>query len=253
MSVDALFNGQLDSLSAVSLYAQLTARIKGLIRSGELAYGDLLPSELEFCERLGISRSTVRQSFAQLETEGYVVRRRGKGTYVSIPKLKHTVSGLCSFTHQMQREGIACRSRLIEFEVVSGAEALLPAQAYRITRLRETAGEPFMLDTVFVPVAIAPALTREALAERSLYDVIEEQTGNIPQFANESYEVVRLDKAQAGLLQTDCLAAFRVHRVSRMASGELFEKATMLMRGDKCRLEASLLSDAVAFSRTLQV
>ena len=110
-----------------------------------------------------------------------------------------------------------------------------------------------MIDTVYFPVYLAPTLTKEALDNRSLYDVVEEMTGYAPYRAHESYEVVKLSRDEARLLDTESRAAFLVKRLTKMKSGAMFESASMLIRGDRCRLEAALERDAVAFSRQLQL
>ncbi len=257
MGIEAILKESLDSLSAKPLYAQLAAQLESLIRSGELKAGELLPSEPELCETLGISRSTVRQAFAHLEEEGFVVRRRGKGTYVNTPKVQRPLSRLCSFTRQMAELGIESASKVLEFDRVGTDDEGLPfdlsGEAFKIVRLRLTDGRPFMIDTVYFPIYLAPSLTKEALDNRSLYDVIEEMTGYAPCRAHESYEVVKLSREEARLLETESHAAFLVKRLTKMKSGALFESASMLIRGDRCRLEAALERDAVAFSRQLQL
>lgn len=256
MGVEVLLKNKLNSLSTIPLYTQLTSQIKAMIQSGDIAVGELLPSELELCEKLSISRSTVRQALSNLETEGFVVRRRGKGTYASKPKVKRKLSKLCSFTKHMNELGVDCASDIMEFEIVNSEDVAelygYHGDVFKVVRLRETDGLPFMIDTVYVPAKIAPELTKEALKGRSLYDVVEEMTGCAPHSAVETYEVVKLDKQQTEILKTQNQTAFLVKRTTKLVSGELFEIATMLIRGDRCRLEATLESDTVAFLRTLQ-
>ena len=74
--------------SDIPLYTQLVGIIKQNISSGELNVGDLLPSEAELCRTMGISRNTVRQAIGELEEEGLVVRKRGKGTFVADPNAR---------------------------------------------------------------------------------------------------------------------------------------------------------------------
>ena len=69
--------------SEIPLYSQLMGIIKRSITSGALKVGDLLPSEAELCRSYDISRNTVRQAIGALEEEGFVVRKRGKGTFVT--------------------------------------------------------------------------------------------------------------------------------------------------------------------------
>lgn len=58
-------------------------RIKDMIISGELAPGDRLPPEKELSERLGLSRSSLREAVKALEVIRVLDVRRGDGTYVT--------------------------------------------------------------------------------------------------------------------------------------------------------------------------
>lgn len=64
-------------------------KIKGMILAGELAPGDRLPPEKELSERLGLSRSSLREAVKALEVIRVLDVRRGDGTYVTSlePKL----------------------------------------------------------------------------------------------------------------------------------------------------------------------
>ena len=82
MEHNAILDSKLSLSSNIPLYAQLVGIIKREISSGALKIGDLLPSEAELCRALDISRNTARQAIGELEDEGLVVRKRGKGTFV---------------------------------------------------------------------------------------------------------------------------------------------------------------------------
>ncbi|MDJ0335725.1 FadR/GntR family transcriptional regulator [Salinibacterium sp. G-O1] len=58
-------------------------KIKAMIVSGELAPGDRLPPEKELSERLGLSRSSMREAVKALEVIRVLDVRRGDGTYVT--------------------------------------------------------------------------------------------------------------------------------------------------------------------------
>ena len=58
-------------------------RIKEMILAGELAPGDRLPPERELSERLGLSRSSLREAVKALEVIRVLDVRRGDGTYVT--------------------------------------------------------------------------------------------------------------------------------------------------------------------------
>ncbi|WP_203137052.1 FadR/GntR family transcriptional regulator [Microbacterium sp. JZ31] len=62
---------------------QAIAGIKQMIVSGELGPGDRLPPEKELSERLGLSRSSLREAVKALEVIRVLDVRRGDGTYVT--------------------------------------------------------------------------------------------------------------------------------------------------------------------------
>ncbi|WP_228646410.1 GntR family transcriptional regulator [Microtetraspora sp. AC03309] len=63
-------------------YQEIAKSLRGRIERGELGPGDALPSEAELRWLFSAARSTVRQAFAELESEGLVVSRHGKGRFV---------------------------------------------------------------------------------------------------------------------------------------------------------------------------
>ena len=69
--------------SGIPLYKQVKYAITDKIRSEELITGFKMPTERELSEQLGISRNTVSAAYKQLEKEGLLISRQGKGTFVA--------------------------------------------------------------------------------------------------------------------------------------------------------------------------
>ena len=57
-------------------------KLKKALAEGIYPPGSRLPNEPELAEKLGISRLTLRHVLAQLETENFLVRIKGQGTFV---------------------------------------------------------------------------------------------------------------------------------------------------------------------------
>ena len=74
---------KLDRESPVPVAHQLFALLREQIVQGQLRPGDRLPTEMELCERLGVSRTPVRRALGRLAAQGLLVRSPGRGTYVS--------------------------------------------------------------------------------------------------------------------------------------------------------------------------
>ncbi|MER6141331.1 FadR/GntR family transcriptional regulator [Streptomyces sparsogenes] len=69
-------------LARPRLYEQVVARLREYVRTEGLRRGDRIPPERELAERLGVSRTSVRQAIVALEVQGLVEVRHGGGTYL---------------------------------------------------------------------------------------------------------------------------------------------------------------------------
>lgn len=65
-----------------NLYEQVADRIQALIVSESLRPGDKLPGERELAERMGVSRTVVREAIRVLSVRGLVKTKSGCGSYV---------------------------------------------------------------------------------------------------------------------------------------------------------------------------
>jgi len=74
---------------SVPKYRQLIELMRSQIREGRFPAGARFPGEHDWAERCGVSRYTVREAQDELEREGYLVRRQGKGTFVRMPPMRH--------------------------------------------------------------------------------------------------------------------------------------------------------------------
>ncbi|MES9995687.1 FCD domain-containing protein [Desulfovibrio aminophilus] len=68
------------------LSEQILGQFRELLESGRVGPGDRLPPERELARIFGVSRNSVREAIRALEEQGWVVSRRGDGTYVSDPE-----------------------------------------------------------------------------------------------------------------------------------------------------------------------
>lgn len=75
----------LDARAAVSkpLYGQVRELLLGRIGKGEWSPGESLPNEFVLASQFEVSVGTIRRAIEGLEDSGVVVRKQGRGTYVS--------------------------------------------------------------------------------------------------------------------------------------------------------------------------
>jgi multiple sugar transport system substrate-binding protein len=95
----------LDRNSATPIAAQLEHLLRDRIASGELGPEERLPTEMDLCEQLGISRTTVRRALGQLTARGLLVRYPGRGTFVAPGAWdRHEETGVVELTVMVSSE-----------------------------------------------------------------------------------------------------------------------------------------------------
>ena len=188
------------------LYADLASRLKQGIETGKYKPGDQIPSEPELCELSGYSRSTVRKALEVLVEEGFIVKVRGKGSFVAdkVPSVSAEVA-FEGFTDMMSRQGGDVGTRTVDAAVVVPKDdyarflGLGPSeQAVMIKRLRLIDGEPASVETTWLPMAYANLLTMDL--DRSLYEVLRTTYGIRPAGGRKVFEVTEATVNEAFLL-----------------------------------------------------
>src|ERR1051326_8416634 len=75
---------QIDPHSGVPVYRQMIDQVKYYVASGALKAGDQLPSIRELAQVLAINPTTVVRVYTELEREGVIEMRHGKGAFVAV-------------------------------------------------------------------------------------------------------------------------------------------------------------------------
>jgi GntR family transcriptional regulator len=81
-----LANFKIDYNSGLPVWIQVKNRIAYLIGAGEYQAGDRLPTVRSLAVSLDISYNTVNRAYMDLEREGYISTRKGRGTFVAEQK-----------------------------------------------------------------------------------------------------------------------------------------------------------------------
>jgi GntR family transcriptional regulator len=204
------------------LYQQIKALLTQSLQSGEWKPGELIPSEVELAARFKVSQGTVRKAIDELAAENLVVRRQGKGTFVST---HHEERAHFRFLRLMPDEGVPLHpdSRILEVkrirapaEVARLLELKAGDAVVYIRRLMAFSGTPTILEELWLPGQLFKGLTAERLVEYKgpMYGLFESEFGTRMIRASEKLRAIAADAGTAGLLQvavgTPLLCADRV-------------------------------------------
>lgn len=69
--------------SSVPIYEQIKKAMIEQIMNGELKEDEALPSIRNLAQDIKISIMTIKKAYDELESEGYIISRQGKGTFVA--------------------------------------------------------------------------------------------------------------------------------------------------------------------------
>ena len=224
----------------VPLYYQLKEILLQYIQNAEL--GVPIPPELELCERFGISRPTVRQAVNELVVEGYLERQKGRGTFVTRPKITRDYHfALRSFNDEMQQKGLSPSTRVLEFAAVRADDRVAEklrlnrgSGVVKLRRLRSANGEPVLIVLTYLPADRFPDLLSKDLEQNSLYTTLAEDYNSPVERTLRSLEARPAGEYEAELLRIKKGAPVQyIETVAYLADGTPAEFSIGSYRGDR--------------------
>jgi len=81
--VARMFGGPISRHSNVPAHTQVRRRILDALQGDGLCVGHMLPSEVEIASLLAVSRMTANKAILSLVADGWLIREKGRGTYVA--------------------------------------------------------------------------------------------------------------------------------------------------------------------------
>lgn len=103
--------------SAEPLHRQLERFLEEAIREGALKPGDRLESEDALTKRYGVSRITLRQAVGALVAKHLLVRKQGKGTFVTEPTVRHDLRRLNGLLGTLFSQADGASARLLRYDL----------------------------------------------------------------------------------------------------------------------------------------
>jgi len=225
----------------VSKQRETRERVLELI--DELGVGDAIPSERQLGLDLGVSRLTVRAALEELVREGYLVRRRGAGTFVAEPKVAKGID-ITSFSDDMRARGLTPGSRTLELRTIPAGARLgrilhvSPSEPIvSVKRLRLADGDPMAIELLHVRSSLVPGLTAGDLEEHSFYDLLAARWDVSIVGGTQTVEPTVTNEEESAALGVPLHSpALLFERVTRATTGDVVEYTSSTYRGDRYRL-----------------
>lgn len=240
-----------DRSSVIPYYVQLKHSLEEDIRKGKWKAGDKIPGESELIENFGVSRTVVRQALRDMVYEGLIRREKGKGTFVSEPKLssKSLLQSLEGFYQDMAKKGFEPITKVLEQGIIPASPkvaAYLKLDAMtaviKIIRLRFIEEEAIVLVTSYLPFELCRDLVNVDLSRSSLYVFLEQECKLVIARGRRRINAVSATEEEAELLAIKVGAPLlKIDSVSYLEDGTPLEYFHGLFRGDRLRFEAEIV------------
>lgn len=192
-----------------ALHQQLSDAILAQIQTGKLRVGAKLPPEADYAAELGVSRSTLRLAFTELERVGVLHRKKRAGTTIIADRPKSQFNMSTSGLHELLSLG-RDTSLLLSGTKTVRTEAVAQLHGYdsetghwlEVSGTRTLPDEtlPFNSTRIYVPARYAGIEHVLKQSEPSVFRIIEERFELAVGMVNQSAQAIRCPADVAGII-----------------------------------------------------
>jgi len=194
---------------AKPLYSQVKKIIKKNITEGIYAVNENIPTEKELQKEFDVSRITVRKALEELMSEGYIARKRGRGTVVlRQSKIEEEIHIDRSFTEEMQSRGVTPGTSHSQLRLIIAGGVIAEslglkdgAKVLELTRVRTADGIPIAIFQSYINSDMVQITEEEIKNCESLYSLLREK-GTPAKLLKEVFEVSLSTEWSSQLLET---------------------------------------------------
>lgn len=237
----------LDRQSPVPLYFQLKQVLLEKIRRGDWTPGTLIPSEQELQDSYQLSRTTVRQTLSELVSEGHLMRQRGRGTFITQPKIAYDPSQGVRTNEYLDTYGVELGWSLLDHGFINApddAAAALrlnaDARVYRVQRIRMAGADAIGYHIAYTPPHVAAHIDPDRLAVGESLAYLHTLPALNNAHIQRTIEAALPDDRDRKLLGADRgIAILQLTRLVRSTDGQPLEYLYSRFRGDRFKYRIS--------------
>ena len=193
---------------SVPLYMQIKELFVASISDGRWSPGELIPSEIQLAQELGVSQGTVRKAITELVENNVLTRKQGRGTFVANHDSERA---LFHFFHITDNQGhkvlpdsktLSCRRKRASRLESSKLGLAAGSSVVSIERIRKFDGQPTMLETITLPADPFGELGKMGACDlpNMLYELYEKRFGVTVHSAEEQLRAIAASDHDASVL-----------------------------------------------------
>ncbi len=216
-------------LDSTPMHRRIAKEIQTRIEDGTYGVGDLLPTEIELAEELGVSRGTVREALRHVTELGFVERVRKRGTTVlrnrPLVRYQHFLRSIDELIHSASDTRLQIKS----IREIGPEDAMVPPHVARRVdgwlciegcRTAANSNTPISWTRVFINNRYDSIRPHLANANSAVVSIIENEFGITVSDVDQTISAIPIEGDAAKELEVpDGTAGLRVERVMSAEEG----------------------------------
>ena len=224
-----------------AFYLDIKKDLLDKILSGVYQQGSIIPNEYELAEIYNVSRPTIRKAVQILVDEGYLEKRKKRGTIVCDPTIRQEFAQVIqTFNKEVKEKGLTPSTKVLTFKQEKAEEEVRQKlnlketeKVYKLVRLRYVDDQPNVLVTTYETCRLFYHLSEVDFEKESLYQTFHKEGRDITSIQRK-LDVILADETCADLLDVkngDPL--FYFHSTGYDESHTAIEYSIAKYRGDR--------------------
>lgn len=221
--------------NGIPLYLQVKEKI---LEDIKLNYkvNDIIPAEGQLEKTYNVSRITIRKAIEVLEKDNVVIKKQGKGTFVSEKKVLYDANSIGSLTQRLSKQKHLLTTKSISFEIIENEhfvkDLLECSRLLCIKRVRLLDEVPFALMTNYFDINTVPDIDKKLNLE-SLYSFLKEEYNIEFQNAEEIVEAIAANEEDSKKLNIkEGSPLLSLKRLSFDQHNKPIEYSNLIIKGD---------------------
>ena len=237
------------SRNGLPLYLQVKEKLLDDIKTNYKT-GDIIPAEGKLEIQYKVSRITVRKAIEELERDGIVLKKQGRGTFIKEQKILYDANLIGSLTQRLSKQKHMLTTKSISFEIIKGehyVKDLLECNTLLcIRRTRLLSDVPFALMINYFDVNSVPDIDKKLNLE-SLYSFLKQEYNIEFHYAEETVEAKAANNMEAQKLNIEEKSPLlSLHRLSFDKYNTPVEYSDLVIKSDMYKHKIMLSNERVS-------
>ncbi|KII75304.1 GntR family transcriptional regulator [Vibrio renipiscarius] len=229
-------------------YLEIYETIKDRILHGKYESNVKLPDGTSLANEFGCSELTIKKALDILVHDGFVVRKRGSGSFVKRPLSTQAPKHLYGTKANAAATGQKLETRVLNYSVEPATDFLADRlnciegdMLYHIIRVRVSDGEPNVIEDTYMPINIITGLSKKHV-ENSIYEYINSSLGLKIHSSTMEITITKAGEIESEnlLLKLDD-SVVNVEQVVYLDNGEIFEYSNVKHRCDMFKFATNFI------------